>query len=53
MRYLAARLGAYRNVWWSLANEYDFLIDVKPVAKGGIVSSTSLRKMTRRGILMA
>ena len=24
-RYVAARLGAYRNVWWSLANEYDFL----------------------------
>ncbi|WP_316857881.1 DUF5060 domain-containing protein [uncultured Cohaesibacter sp.] len=30
--YLAARLGAYRNVWWSLANEYDFLLDVKPVS---------------------
>lgn len=29
--YLAARLGAYRNVWWSLANEYDFLLDSKPV----------------------
>ncbi len=25
--------GAYRNVVWSLSNEYDFLIDVKPVAK--------------------
>lgn len=24
-RYLARRLGAYRNVWWSLANEYDLL----------------------------
>ena len=33
LRYLVARLGAYRNVWWSLANEYDFLIDVKPVAR--------------------
>ena len=33
LRYLVARLGAYRNVWWSLANEYDFLIDVKPVAQ--------------------
>lgn len=31
VRYLAARLGAYRNVWWSMANEYDFLLDVKPV----------------------
>jgi hypothetical protein len=25
VRYLIARLGAYRNVWWSLANEYDQL----------------------------
>lgn len=25
LRYLLARLAAYRNVWWSLANEYDFL----------------------------
>jgi hypothetical protein len=33
VRYLAARLGAFRNVWWSLANEYDFLLDVKPVAR--------------------
>lgn len=24
-RYLVARLGAYRNVWWSLANEFDFI----------------------------
>ena len=23
LRYLVARLAAYRNVWWSLANEYD------------------------------
>lgn len=23
VRYLVARLGAHRNVWWSLANEYD------------------------------
>jgi hypothetical protein len=33
VRYLVARLWAYRNVWWSLANEYDFLLDVKPVAR--------------------
>ena len=33
MRYLVARLAAHRNVWWSLANEYDFLIDAKPVAQ--------------------
>lgn len=25
VRYVVARLGAYRNVWWSVANEYDFL----------------------------
>jgi hypothetical protein len=25
LRYVIARLGAYRNVWWSLANEYDFV----------------------------
>lgn len=31
LRYLVARLAAYSNVWWSLANEYDFLLDVKPI----------------------
>jgi hypothetical protein len=25
LRYIVARLAAYRNVWWSLSNEYDFL----------------------------
>jgi hypothetical protein len=25
VRYLIARLAAYRNVWWSLANEWDFM----------------------------
>jgi len=25
LRYLVARLSAYRNVWWSMANEFDFL----------------------------
>ena len=25
VRYLVARLAAFRNVWWSLANEYDFI----------------------------
>ena len=24
LRYVTARFAAYRNVWWSLANEYDF-----------------------------
>ncbi len=31
--YIAARFSAYRNVWWSLANEYDFLLDTKPMAQ--------------------
>jgi hypothetical protein len=31
LRYVVSRLSAFSNVWWSLANEYDFLLDVKPV----------------------
>ncbi|MGP7796863.1 DUF5060 domain-containing protein [Sphingomonas sp. CLY1604] len=31
LRYVAARWGAYRNLWWSMANEYD-LIKTKTVA---------------------
>lgn len=27
VRYAVARLGAFRNVWWSLANEWDLLFD--------------------------
>ncbi len=26
LRYVMARLSAYRNVWWSLANEFDFMM---------------------------
>ncbi len=33
LRYLVARLAAYRNVWWSLANEYDFMLEYKPMAR--------------------
>jgi len=33
LRYLIARLAAYRNVWWSLANEYDFMLEDKPMAR--------------------
>lgn len=33
LKYLVARLAAYRNVWWSLANEYDFLLDTKPMER--------------------
>jgi hypothetical protein len=25
LRYIVARLGAYRNVWWSMANEWDLM----------------------------
>lgn len=25
LRYIIARLSAFRNIWWSVANEYDFL----------------------------
>lgn len=32
LRYTVARLAAYRNVWWSMANEYDFLLKTKPMA---------------------
>jgi hypothetical protein len=31
--YIAARFAAFRNVWWALANEYDFMIDTKPMAR--------------------
>jgi hypothetical protein len=27
LRYVVARLAAYRNVWWSMANEFDFMPD--------------------------
>jgi hypothetical protein len=29
LRYVVARLSAYRNVWWSLANEWDFMKEKK------------------------
>ncbi len=35
LRYCIARLGAFRNVWWSLANEYDFMTDRRPGGHGG------------------
>lgn len=31
LRYICARLSAFRNVWWSLANEYDLLLKTKPM----------------------
>lgn len=35
LRYCIARLSAFRNVWWSLANEYDFMTDRRPGGHGG------------------
>jgi len=34
LRYCVARLGAFRNVWWSLANEYDFMTNQKEGQRG-------------------
>lgn len=31
LKYVVARLAAHRNVWWSLANEFDFILDAKPM----------------------
>lgn len=33
LRYLIARFAAYRNIWWSLANEYDFMLKTKPMER--------------------
>ncbi len=30
LKYLLARLSAYRNVWWSVANEFDFMKEKRP-----------------------
>ena len=41
LHYVVARLAAYRNVWWSLANEWDFMKEKKEsdfVRYGEIVS---------------
>lgn len=35
LRYCIARLSAYRNVWWSLANEYDFMTERTPRGQRG------------------
>ena len=31
LRYVVARLSFYANVWWSMANEYDFMLRDKPM----------------------
>lgn len=30
LRYVVARLSAFHNVWWSMANEFDFMKEKKP-----------------------
>jgi hypothetical protein len=30
LRYVVARLSAFRNVWWSMANEFDFMTEKQP-----------------------
>jgi Domain of unknown function (DUF5060)/Domain of unknown function (DUF5605)/Protein of unknown function (DUF4038) len=42
LRYVVARLSAYRNVWWSMANEWDFMKEKKEtdfVRFGEIIST--------------
>ncbi|MEO6786591.1 MAG: DUF5060 domain-containing protein, partial [Chthoniobacteraceae bacterium] len=34
LRYCIARFSAFRNVWWSLANEYDFMTEQPPGHRG-------------------
>ncbi len=31
LRYATTRLNVFRNIWWSMANEYDFMLDTKPI----------------------
>jgi len=51
LRYIVARLSAYRNVWWSLANEYD-LIDNRRGA-GGLASSSDRKDWEAIGRYLA
>lgn len=30
LKYVVSRLAAYRNIWWSMANEYDFMKEKTP-----------------------
>ena len=30
LRYVVARFAAYRNIWWSMANEFDFMKEKRP-----------------------
>jgi hypothetical protein len=33
LRHVVARLAAFRNIWWSLANEYDLMLRTKPMER--------------------
>ena len=57
LRYVVARLAAYRNVWWSLANEFDFMKEktdadwdrfFQIVARGRPVPAPAARSTTAR-----
>jgi hypothetical protein len=37
LQYLTSRMGAFRNVWWSLANEYDLMRKVNPAYWGDYI----------------
>lgn len=43
-KYLIARVSAYRNVWWSLANEYD-LSRKRQQRTGSVTHPSSRRRM--------
>ena len=48
--YLVARLAPYRNVWWSLANEYDLVVDQ---AQGTMASVADRKDWDRIGAHLA
>jgi hypothetical protein len=37
LRYVISRLSAFRNVWWSLANEYDFMAEKQETEWGRLI----------------
>ena len=44
LRYLVSRLAAFRNVWWSLANEYDFMKEKQECGLGPAHSQSSMSR---------
>lgn len=39
LKYIVARLSSFRNIWWSLANEYDFMEEKKYEAWGDFIQT--------------